>query len=154
MLQVKEQYLQENGVGLENNTTRYHNDGTNIIILNKDRYGNINTEEIPVENISCFQPFMQDNREDISIFDRLSRDFNMSPEEVSNPFMISSRHPRPTSMPYQNVRNVRIAPHKSEKRVKKRRSTPVKKTKSPRKRKTERTYKPFGNKNIKILNKN
>ena len=136
------------GIGQGVGTIQWFTEEGNIYITIKDRDGVCEKETIPVQKITNFKSFMEENHEDLSMFDRLNRDFNMSPDEISNPFVISSRYPLPNKMPTQQQKKRPGLGHqksfKSNKNRKK--QTPHKRKKSPRQRAhTERTKKPYGN---------
>ena len=109
MLQVRQNYVEKNGIVQENNTTQYYNDGENIVISSRDKYGHTDIQEIPLREITDFEADIEGDKEHMSIFDRLNRDFDMKAEEVTNPFIISSREPEVVSrenrliMPYEEI---------------------------------------------------
>tara|TARA_Y100000768_G_scaffold382669_2_gene363449 strand:+ start:13125 stop:13625 length:501 start_codon:yes stop_codon:yes gene_type:complete len=166
MLQVRQNYVEKNGIVQENNTTQYYNDGENIVIKTRDKYGHTNIEEIPIKQITDFRGAIEDEKQDLSIFDRLNRDFNMEPDEITNPFILSSRVPQPVSrenrliMPYEDIEQdlPKPKPKSKSKHSRKRKpvekKTPRKKRKSPerkpKKTTTRRNYRPYGNKIIRM----
>ena len=167
MLQVKQNYIEKDGVVLQNNTTQYYNDGKDIVIKTKDKHGQVEQHEIPLELINDFQPYI-DNKSGVSVFDKLNREFNMIPEEVTNPFIISSRYPQVVPrenrlvMPYESVPQA-TAPPQAQSKLKRKGTSkkPSQKSKTPRKKdspgkkakkakKTSKNDKPYGNEIINV----
>ena len=174
MLQVRQNYVEKNGIVQENNTTQYYNDGENIVISSRDKYGHTDIQEIPLRQITDFEADIEGDKELMSIFDRLNRDFDMKAEEVTNPFIISSREPEVVSrenrliMPYEEIetkspkpkpkQNEKQKPKSSRKRKPVEKKTPRKRKKSseqkPKKTTTQRNYRPYGNKVVSNIIKN
>jgi len=167
MLQLKHHYSDRDGIIQDNNTTQYYNDGENIVIKILNKFGIPHEELVPLGHISDFQPYIEGSQNNTSIFDRLNRDFNMQPEEVRNPFIISSRFPEPIAvsshllMPYETPQESLPSspPPKAVQNKKMRRTirhrhpgnkTPHKKNKSPERKvklkQTRRNDRPYGNK--------
>ena len=76
------------GIGQGVGTIQWFTEEGNIYITIKDRDGVCEKETIPVQKITNFKSFMEENHEDLSMFDRLNRDFNINlslfPELVRN----------------------------------------------------------------------
>ena len=79
-------------------TIQWVTEGGNIYMTFKTRHGQTEQKTIPIKKITDFQSFMEERKEEPSMFDRLNSDFNMSPHEIFNPFILSSRYPQHTSI--------------------------------------------------------
>jgi hypothetical protein len=78
-------------------TIQWVTEGGNIYMTIKTRHGQTEQKTIPIKKITDFQSFMEERKEEPSMFDRLNSDFNMSPHEIFNPFILSSRFPQHTT---------------------------------------------------------
>ena len=78
-------------------TIQWVTEGGNIYMTIKTRHGQTEQKTIPLQKITDFQPFMEERKEEPSMFDRLNSDFNMSPHEIFNRFILSSRFPQHTT---------------------------------------------------------
>lgn len=142
-------------------TIQWVTEGGNIYMTIKTRHGQTEQKTIPIKKITDFQSFMEERKEEPSMFDRLNSDFNMSPHEIFNPFILSSRFPQhttdsgvehesPSANDPMNASQQKRQPSKKQKSFKinknRKKHTPHKRKKSPRQRsRTERTEKPYGN---------
>jgi len=133
---------------LEKNCARIENNGADVVIMYKDGNGMLSKNMIANDKVTNYRPFMRENDEDISLFDRLNMDFDMRPNDIHNPFTIASQFPEyheetPLVMPYdltpaQRVGVQRPPIPRNHKKHTKRQHTGI--------RKTHRVYKPRGNK--------